>query len=84
MGLAEGLPQPFPRLPHPGLECTAEEGGVGMALHRLGMISHLIEDAPVSAFFLDPLFSLGVGVEEQIVEDCALACIIEGLPSGSW
>jgi hypothetical protein len=44
-----------------------------MALHLRRMIPHLIEDAPVSAFFLGPLFTLGVGVEEQIVEDCALA-----------
>lgn len=73
MGFAEGLPQPISHLPHPRLKGTAEEGGVGMALHRLGMISHLIEDAPVFAFFLDPLFTLGVGIEEQIVEDCALA-----------
>ena len=73
MGFAKRLSHPIPHLHHPGLECTAEEEGVWIALHLLGMVPHLIEEAPVSGFFLDSLFSLGVGVEEQIVEDCALA-----------
>ena len=44
-----------------------------MAFDLMGMISHLIEDTPVPAFFLDSLFPLGVGIKEQVVEDCALA-----------
>lgn len=73
MGLAKRLSQPISHFLHPGLERIAQDRGVWMAFDLMGMISHLIKDTPVPAFFLDSLFPLGVGIKEQVVEDCALA-----------
>jgi hypothetical protein len=80
---AEGLLETISLLVELSIEAFADFFGDGVAAEDELFAVETVETLPVLALLLELLLALGIRVTEEVVEERALSCLSEYVPSGT-